>query len=30
MAEDMFEELLRRTREDYDSLGIPVAAGEVT
>ena len=30
MAEDMFEELLRRTREDYDSLVIPVAAGEVT
>lgn len=29
MAEDMFEQLLRRTREDYDSLGIPVAEGEV-
>lgn len=29
MAEDMFEELLRRTREDYDSLGIPVTEGEV-
>ncbi len=29
MAEDMFEELLRRTREDYSSLGIPVAEGEV-
>lgn len=24
MAEDMFEQLLRHTREDYDSLGIPV------
>lgn len=30
MAEDMFEQLLRRTREDYDSLGIPVTEGEVT
>lgn len=29
MAVDMFEQLLRRTREDYDSLGIPVAEGEV-
>lgn len=30
MAEDMFEQLLRHTREDYDSLGIPVTEGEVT
>lgn len=30
MAEDMFAELLRRTREDYDSLDIPVTEGEVT
>ena len=30
MAEDMFEQLLRRTGEDYDSLGIPVTEGEVT
>lgn len=30
MAEDMFAELLRRTREDYDSLEIPVTEGEVT
>lgn len=29
MAEDMFEQLLRRTREDYGSLGIPVTEGEV-